>query len=87
MSDPTPTPVAPLVAAPPPAIASPTGEAIIPPVVAKIALPIVAVAVGLTMAPDVGIVLPAIVLTIAKLTVLIGTLLGIVSPGARKPTV
>jgi hypothetical protein len=72
---------APVVA---PAEVSPTGQAIIPPVVAKYAVPVVAVAAALMLAPDAGIVLPAVVLTISKLIVLIGTVLGIASPGARK---
>lgn len=63
---------------------SPTGTPILPPVVAKWALPIVAIAAALAMAPDMGIALPVAVISAAKLVVLVGTLLGIASPGARK---
>lgn len=63
---------------------SPTGEPIVPPAAAKYLGLLVAVAAALMMAPDAGVVLPAAVLTAAKLAVLIGTVLGIYSPGARK---
>lgn len=84
MADPVAAPPAVIIPPPPPAAVSPTGEAIIPPVVAKYALPLVGVAAAISMAPDMGIVLPVAVLTIAKLVVLVGTCLGIASPGARK---
>jgi len=54
------------------------------PQVAKWALPLVAIAAAITMAPDMGLVLPAALVTYSKLVVLVGTLLGIASPGARK---
>jgi hypothetical protein len=82
------TPTDPVIIPPPPPApapaVSPTGQAIIPPIVAKYAAPVVAIAGALALAPEAGITLPAIVLTVAKLVVLLGTVLGIVSPGARK---
>ncbi len=82
MSDPIPlSVVAPAAAAPD---VSPTGQAIIPPVAVKWVAPLVTLAICVTMAPDVGVVLPALALSIAKMVVLAGTLFGIVSPGARK---
>jgi hypothetical protein len=73
-----------IVPDPPPLAVSPTGQAIIPPAAVKWVAPLVTLAVAVTMAPDMGIVLPAVALSIAKLVVLAGTLFGIVSPGARK---
>lgn len=67
-----------------PPTVSPTGKPVLPPEVAKWAGPLVLVAAALTMAPDMGIVLPAALVMYAKLGVLIGTVLGIYSPGARK---
>lgn len=63
---------------------SPTGSPLLPPQVARWALLVVAVAAALTMAPDAGIALPPALLTGAKLAVLIGTMLGIASPGVRR---
>ena len=69
---------------PPTPTPSPTGTPVLSPQVAKWALPLVAIAAACTMAPEMGIILPVAVVTYSKLVVLIGTLLGIASPGARK---
>lgn len=69
----------------PPAEPSPTGTPVLPPNVVRYVAPCIAVAAAITMGPEAGIVLPAVVLTVAKLVVLVGTVLGVVSPGWRKP--
>lgn len=80
----TPTdPIAPVLPAPPPAV-SPTGAPLIPTKAVPYALYVVAVGVAITMAPDVGIALPAALLSLGKFIVLLGTLFGITSPGQRK---
>lgn len=76
------TPTAP--AAPPLPAASPTGAPVLPPKVAPYALYVATVAVALSMAPDIGLALPAAVLGLAKFVTLLASLFGIVSPGWRK---
>lgn len=78
-SNPTPTPT-------PEVPHSPTGTPIIPPVVAKWAAPICLVAGMLVMeGPELGLVLPAAALPWIKFVWVLGSVFGIVSPGARKP--
>lgn len=85
-------PVTPRVIVPPyepapaePADVSPTGEALIPPVAAKWMAPIALIA-GLIVleGPEIGLMLPAAVLPWVKFVYLLGSVFGIVSPGARR---
>lgn len=70
---------------PEPADVSPTGEAIIPPVAAKWIAPIALVAGIIVLeGPEIGLVLPAALLPWVKLVYLLGSVFGIVSPGARR---
>lgn len=63
---------------------SPTGTPVLPPKVVPYALYAATIAVAVTMAPDIGIALPVVVLSSAKFVCLLATLFGIASPGQRK---
>lgn len=63
---------------------SPTGAPVLPPELVRWLTPLVAVAMALTMAPDMGASLPPAVLTGAKLVAAVGVVLGLVSTGVRK---
>jgi len=62
---------------------SPTGLALVPQYVTRIALVLVAVAGVVVTLPSMGVALPPVVLTIAGAVLAIGTALGIASPGVR----
>lgn len=84
MPDPSeaPTPTPPVLKA-----VSPTGEAIIPPIVVKIIVPIVTIAGGIALAPTMGVdvsFLPPLVLKASALVAFLGTVVGIAGPGARR---
>lgn len=82
---PEPTPDSEAVTAP---ITSPTGEAIISPVVAKWVAPIALIAGVLVLeGPEVGLILPVVIAPWVKLIYLFGTMFGIISPGIRRKVV
>lgn len=80
-TDPVAVPIPPTPAAP---AVSPTGAPLLPPKLVPYALYVATVAVAVTMAPDLGITLPAAVLGAAKFLTLLATLFGLASPGVRK---
>lgn len=70
-----------------PAIHSPNGAALLPQRVLQVAVTVVGLAAVVVALPelDLGIAVPLLALKVAKLVILVGTVLGISSQGVRKP--
>lgn len=85
VATPLPPEVPTVVAAPAVLAVSPTGKAVVPPWVTKAGTFAVLLAGAVILeGPEMGLVLPAMLMPWVKLVYLGGTVLGIVSPGWRK---